>query len=343
MSNLRSSIVSLKNRLLSRVQARRHGSPVWNRENYFAVPVPERIDIGLTDYCNEKCFMCPNPSLPSPRGYMDEELFRRIVDEARGLGMRSVGLGLFGEPTMHKRFMDFIRYINDQGLEFYCSTNAVALRNDISDFLVDHANGRLHLSLYATSERSFELVHGINGKGYNVVVRNVEYLLNRLSKAESSKLLLFMNYLDTGKDEGGYRVWLDKWLPLLQQVPHVESTEKAYITWMGRVEKGPHDREGRGVIRYNRPCDKITRRLAVDWDGRVTACCFSWDEKSLNLGNIKSQSLIEIWKGEQLRAVRTSMLRGDVSGLPGCAKCEHSLSTVDPLGFARRVLRFERR
>jgi len=238
----------MKDKILYNIQSYRHGTPIWNMNNYYDVKMPERIDIGLTDACNEKCFMCPNPLLPNPRGYMDEELFYKIIDEAHGLGMRGVGLGLFGEPTMHNRFMDFIKYINNKEMEFYCSTNAVTLSNKISDYLINNSKGRLHLSLYSTSEKSFEEVHGINAKGYNLVVENIEYLIDGLSKKKNSELLIFMNYLETKKDEGGYELWLKKWLPQLKKVNHLDSTKKPYVTWMGRVEDVEPDKEKSGYI-----------------------------------------------------------------------------------------------
>jgi radical SAM protein with 4Fe4S-binding SPASM domain len=214
-------------------------------------------------------------------------------------------------------------------MEYYCSTNAVSLTNEMSDFLVDNSKGRLHLSLYSTSEQSFELVHGIKGKGYNKVVANIEYLFNRLIKKKNPELLIFMNYLDTEKDEGGYQVWLDKWLPLIEKVPHLKSTEKPYITWMGQVDDTEKNKRNAGFIHYNKPCEKIVDRLTVDWDGRVTACCLSWDEKTLNLGNIKSESLLDIWQGKRLRDIRDQMLRHDLSKLPGCASCEYSLGYIE--------------
>ncbi len=55
--------------------------------------------------------------------------------------------------------------------------------------------------------------------------------------------------------------------------------------------------------------------LHVQVNGHVTPCC----ESSQKLGDIKKETLAEIWDGPEMTALRGTMLRGEV--VEGCRKC----------------------
>jgi radical SAM protein with 4Fe4S-binding SPASM domain len=49
--------------------------------------------------------------------------------------------------------------------------------------------------------------------------------------------------------------------------------------------------------------------VVIAWDGRVVPCCYDFDA-SVTLGDLKKQSLREIWNGEAYVAMRTKELNG---------------------------------
>ena len=73
-------------RLEKRVRARLN-MPVkfaaWKLGARRAPIFPDRVYIESTNHCNLKCIMCPTGLgvIQRPKGYMDMDLYRRIVDE----------------------------------------------------------------------------------------------------------------------------------------------------------------------------------------------------------------------------------------------------------------------
>jgi radical SAM protein with 4Fe4S-binding SPASM domain len=307
-------------RLLYRHWMRKHNRQPFTAKNYYDVKFPERVDIGLTNACNEKCIMCPNPSLPKPRNFMKPELFEKIVDELHAHGNRSIGIGLFGEPTLHKELISFLKYANAKDIYFNMSSNAIALDKKLSDYLVASGQGRLHLSLYASDAETFKKIHGVDT--FEKVVKNIQYFLNRINTAKKTDLKVFINYLEMEENKEGYQAWLDMWMPLIRNIDHIQQYKKPYVTWAGRIK--PLSAPIKSMLAFKKPCSFIYDRIAIEADGKVTACCYSWNDSSLHLGDLAHSTIQEIWAGKTLKKLKRNFLKADLSSLKPCRQCHET-------------------
>ncbi|MFX0025161.1 MAG: radical SAM/SPASM domain-containing protein [Candidatus Hermodarchaeota archaeon] len=72
------------------------------------------VNIETYGYCNRQCSFCFNNQKYPQReiGIMDEETFRKIVDELGDLDFSGrVGLHHYGEPLLDKRLAKFVKYV----------------------------------------------------------------------------------------------------------------------------------------------------------------------------------------------------------------------------------------
>ena len=84
---------------------------------------------------------------------------------------------------------------------------------------------------------------------------------------------------------------------------------KSFTTWDGSAQEINDfssflvdNEERRG--KHNRPaCNLPWRKMTVTWDGDVVPCCYDYNKKFV-LGNIREQSLEEIWNGPMMQALR---------------------------------------
>ena len=60
----------------------------------------------------------------------------------------------------------------------------------------------------------------------------------------------------------------------------------------------------------------------MNFDGQVSVCCVDWSFGTI-VGDLKTNTLDEIWNGEKLRAFRLTHLQGKRSTIPACAKCQY--------------------
>jgi len=71
---------------------------------------PETVQFEVANTCNLSCIMCIRRTWKAQDfGYMDFDLYRRVIDEGAGRLKRVVLYG-FGEPFTHPRFTEFVRY-----------------------------------------------------------------------------------------------------------------------------------------------------------------------------------------------------------------------------------------
>ncbi|MCD5397809.1 SPASM domain-containing protein, partial [candidate division NPL-UPA2 bacterium] len=54
--------------------------------------------------------------------------------------------------------------------------------------------------------------------------------------------------------------------------------------------------------------------------GEVSLCCLDYDGKEI-LGNLKNQTIKEIWQGPSLRKIRQKHLTGEFQKLGICREC----------------------
>jgi radical SAM protein with 4Fe4S-binding SPASM domain len=68
------------------------------------------------------------------------------------------------------------------------------------------------------------------------------------------------------------------------------------------------------------PCNEVYQKLSIDWDGKVTACCGDYDNL-LTIGDIKEESLVDIFNGEKLKSIRGILDNKGHKNLALCSKC----------------------
>ncbi|MBE7438839.1 MAG: SPASM domain-containing protein [Spirochaetales bacterium] len=85
---------------------------------------PLLVDLEMASVCNLKCPMCPTTtsefihqrSSKANKGLMDADLAKRIIDEIAGK-VYALRLSWVGEPTLHKKLVDVVRYAKEKGIQ----------------------------------------------------------------------------------------------------------------------------------------------------------------------------------------------------------------------------------
>jgi hypothetical protein len=73
------------------------------------------------------------------------------------------------------------------------------------------------------------------------------------------------------------------------------------------------------------PCSQLYLGAMVFWDGRVGGCtCVDIDADDLIIGDLRTQSLADIWRGPQLAALRQAFVTGPLPEV--CRQCNEYLN-----------------
>ena len=279
-----------------------------------SVDFPVEIAIELTNYCNLRCIMCPVPAMRRNRGFMDEALFKRVAaDVSRESGFLFLPQG-FGESLLHARWSRFIDFAVSLRIRpIVILTNGMLLGEEKVPSLMNSSD-IVVVTVDGSTAKTYESVR-VNGK-FSVVTKNIEDFLKMRGHSATPHLIVRMIRMrDTQEDVEAFRTL---WSGKIGRGDIIQISD--CIDWAGSV---PY----RGVVENRiqekrHPCRMLWKNLTVYHDGRVSPCCYD-AEGELVVGNVRDQSLREIWSGRSLQNLRDSHLTCQFNRIPICSRCRN--------------------
>ena len=120
----------------------------------------------LTEGCNLRCRHCwiaPKYQTGS-RTFktLDPGLFRKILKQARSLGISGVKL-TGGEPLLHPRIHEILEIVRDEALQLTVETNGVLCTPELASAMADCKNPFISVSLDGADAETHEWVRGVSG------------------------------------------------------------------------------------------------------------------------------------------------------------------------------------
>ena len=306
-----------------------------NRTVVVATPV-KLFDIELTNKCPFRCVMCPRTNnMKREQGVLDFETFKTIVDgyvDANPVAARTevTWLHHFGESLVHPEFGKFIRYAVSKGLRPSLSINPLMLTPAVARELLESRPYQLNVALDGHDDESFFKIRGVK----DAYEKSKQNLLDfaKLKQELGSQTLVYLGMIDFSLNRDSIARLSEYW----KSVPGIDDfIPKEFVVWNGDAEDvnrlaettvdNAELRKTRSVVTCNVPWDK----MCVTWDGIAVPCCYDYDKK-YPLGDVKTQSLAEIWNGEKMQRLRKEFISNDVKN-PLCRSCPR-LYTYEPGG-----------
>jgi radical SAM protein with 4Fe4S-binding SPASM domain len=135
--------------------------------------LPAFVQIEPVGQCNLACRMCPVVLREEkPPAFMPFEAFCRLVDGFPSL--KELHLQGLGEPLLHPRFFDMVRYAAQRGIQVSTNSNLTALSERRAEECVRSGLARLHVSLDAAEAQAYEYIRV--GARFGKVLRNLGWV-----------------------------------------------------------------------------------------------------------------------------------------------------------------------
>jgi radical SAM protein with 4Fe4S-binding SPASM domain len=283
----------------------------------YGTPIaPLYLDIEPTNFCNFKCKICTGQQQGTrKRGYLDLELFKSICIQAQQMGVKGVRFLRWGEPLMHPNIIEFIRIAKGHNLLVHMTTNGSLLDHKIGLRLIDSGLDSIIISFQGTSRGENQKLR--DKAHHDEVVNNVIDFVSvrNMSKAQNPYVIISTTVTDeTDEDQEKFRY---TWLKYVDEV-------SIGSTWFKRLKDKQPVKEfipRARKLKSKFKCIEVMNKLSIDWDGAVSPCCLDYDQQ-LSIGNIKEQTLNELWHSQAVRSIRQllSEERQDIFKL--CSTCE---------------------
>lgn len=297
--------------------------------DYF-IAKPEILKTSLTNICNYRCVMCYNPHLRHPRGFIEEDLFRRIVDQCLEAGIGQLSLGATGEPLLHPRYLDFLHLAKQGGLWVSSTTNATRLDAPTAESMIILGLNRLNLSIYSTNPQEHKRYTGT--ETFSQVLENIGRFLRLWS--ESDRTMQVNMWFLPLPGINSYKNHLSFWKPLMDRVG-LEITHQLPLNWSGRVPFSGGQRisfrrdEGSWCLFFGQrqPCPDIRSYLHVLHTGDVLPCCNVPEPdtaRRMVFGNIDKDQVLDIWRSEKYTTFKKAHDRKRIEEYPDCRRCSQA-------------------
>lgn len=292
----------------------------WNEnpKNHIVGDFPIHLDIESTSSCNLKCVMCFQNFNPPPKGYIDFELYKRIIDEGSQKGLCSVKLSIRGEPLLHPRIVDLVKYAKDKGVvEVMFNTNGNLLKEELSKRLIKAGLDKIIFSIDGITKEFYESIR--IGGNFDRVLGNVKTLrrLKREMGTEKPYIRIQMVKLKKIKNiDEHVKKYVEFWSRYADYVAAEEENEWDYSKNTGTVVDSTFD------------CPMVYQRLMVRYDGTTTMCCGDLYAE-MPIGNAKADKLGDMWKGEKINNVRKMNAQGKSHLVPICNKCGYRRTVIN--------------
>jgi radical SAM protein with 4Fe4S-binding SPASM domain len=279
-------------------------------------PFPTLIDFEVTNHCNLDCIMCPRDVMTRPKGLMDFEFFKEIIDQIPPHTIEKSWFHLYGEPLMHPQLPEMIQYARAKTKirELGVSTNCVLLDKEKSRALLETPLDTIVLSIDGATRETYEKIR--RNADFDTVLENAARFIEMRQEKGLTRPAAWLQIVEMQENATEIERFREYWEPLLGAADQI--FVKNYTTFGGQVA----DRANyyRRMPRTRLPCSFLWDYFVIYWDGRVTPCCFDVNG-DLCIGDLRKSTIKEIWSSPELAEFRRIHLRGAYSEMPLCEKC----------------------
>lgn len=273
---------------------------------------PLHLDIEITNACNLKCIMCYRKAMKDKEGFMSFELYKKIINQGGMYGLPSVNLSWRGEPLLHPRFFDMVKYAKEHGIiDVRVNTNGTLLDDDKIEKLIESRIDRVIFSFDGSTKGTYESIRV--GANFYQVTEKIRKLIRMRNFMKKEKPSVELQIIDMKQTRSEIKKFIEMWRNVVNRIYVV-----MYRNPFGE-EKDEFRVEGKYIKEF--PCPQLWQRLVIGWDGKVYKCC--GDNKGLTVfWDAKKESLYDIWHSDKLNNIRDLHKHFKFNKIASCKICE---------------------
>jgi len=307
----------------------RYGTDRTRLEEVIPISTPFLLFVDPSSSCNFKCKFCPcgggNKEVWGKEkkvGILSYEIYRKVIDDLVEFPTQIKTLRLYkeGEPTINKRLPDMISYAKKKNvaktIDF--TTNASLIDHDLALAIIDAGLDRINISIEALDEAGYMRISGVKIDMKNFL-ENLKFLYENRKQCH-----IFLKISDLGLGLHTEKEFYDMFSNMCDEISieHVSPVWPEFELDINDRISAEKDIYGGDMKTRERQqvCPYLFYSMCVNSDGTVSACLMDWNHQ-LIVGDIKKQSLFEIWNGSAMQNMRIEHLKKNKAIFPTCKNC----------------------
>ena len=298
------------------------------------IEAPFTVYIEQTRVCNLKCYYCIHStrdekySAFKDLGYevkhMNFDDYLKVINELAEFPAGSVKKICFsglGEPLTNPRLAEMVRIAVDKKIanRVEVITNGLLLTPELSDKLVDAGITNINISIQGNNADAYKKIAGkdIDFSGF---LDNLKYLFQNRKQTQ-----IYIKAVDaTFENKEDEKRFFDMFSPFADRiyVEHLISMHTKHNEEFEEQLNPDLDFYGRPIEKNSDICSQSFYLLQIGCDLDVFPCPDPGLERVLSLGNVKEQTLQEIWNGKKRKTHLQKMLQFERGEMAVCKDCK---------------------
>lgn len=289
------------------------------------ISTPFVVFVDPSSACNFKCPFCPTghrqmiQNTGRFQGVMDFELYKKIIDDLGDFDKPIKVLRLYkdGEPFINKNLAKMIAYAKQSGFVDYIDTtsNGSLFTPERLAEVIDAGLDKINISVDGMNREQYKAFTGFDFD-FEQFVENIKWLDKNKGNCEVAIKIPGELITEAQKQEffdtfGDYcdRIFIENFAPCW---PEFDIEKHTGV----KIEKGIYQQP----ITPTDTCPYIFYAFSINADGLVSSCFLDWGRK-LIIGDVKQQSVKEVWNSDAMNALRRQHLEGKRKDNPVCGDC----------------------
>ena len=290
-----------------------HFSRITKQNKHVGMPLS--LNFEPTTSCNLRCPECPSGlrSFSRPIGMLEQKFFQKTIDE---LYDKLIYLTFYfqGEPYLNPNFLDMVKYAARKNIFTFTSTNAHYLNDENAKRTIESGLDKLIISIDGTTQEVYEQYRV--GGNLEKVIEGTKNILKWKRQLKSKTPYIVFQFLVVKPNEHQIRdakrltkeLGVDEIKFKTAQVYNYENGNElipdniAYSRYKKKAD-GTYSIKNKLLNQ----CWRMWSGCVITWDGLVVPCCFDKDAQH-RLGNLKENSLKEVWQSDGYNRFRSSIL-----------------------------------
>lgn len=306
------------------------------------LPYPFTVYIEQTRYCNFKCFYCIHSTRDILGGefeklghsvkHMEFEMYEKIIKQLAEFpqGIKRIVFSGLGEPLMNPRLPEMVRIAVEAQIadRVEVITNGMLLTPDLSDALINAGITNINISVQGVNSEGYEKTCGVK-MDFDKLVGNLTYLYKNKKNAQ-----IYIKAIDatlnSEDDKNKFfeifgkisdRIFIEHLIVMQQQMSDnlkqiVDETKNFYNEELDVNRK---------------VCGQAFYFLQIGCDYETFPCPIPGLSQGISMGNVRENTLMEIWNGEKRKKLLRTMLELNKDSIPECNNCTSFNCINNPL------------
>ena len=271
---------------------------------------PPYLQIEPSSICNFRCVFCfetDNSFTNKKNGFMGKmkvELFKKIIDDARGK-IEFISLASRGEPFVNDKMEEILKYTSGKFLGLKINTNASLLNEKKCHSILSGGVSTIVFSADAADSELYKKLR-VNGS-LEKVFKNIE-MFNKVKEKhyKQTKIITRVSGVKFSNQQN-IEDMVSFWGNLVDQVAFVD-----YNPWENSYEKKDNN--------ITESCSDLWRRMFIWWDGKTNPCDVDY-KSNLSVGSFVEKSISELWTSESYQMLREKHLTSKRQTIKPCSSC----------------------